>query len=349
MDLTILSQVYIIKYIPQFIIIETRIVSETRKITINKNTEAKLHFKNTLGISNDFASEASADEESIEISDHHGDHQEYFNDDEVIVLKKNIPAKKNTSPKEYICDVCGKVYATVTSIRLHMKRHDQNTWQKCDICGKSFPDGLKRHMRTHTEDKLYKCLKCPASYRQASGLHDHLEIHNTVIYKCTMCDETFTRRYALSNHKRKHKKILSTHCAKRNIKLLRKHEEVQDYICQWCETRPIFGTYTEYKSHVRMDHKKRFMCQFCSYRFISPSCLADHERIHTNERPFECIHCGNKFKTTAYLKKHIEHAHTNIKRFKCEICGKAFNASAKKSFHKKIYHKVRVETKVENN
>lgn len=79
-------------------------------------------------------------------------------DDTQVVEKVNtLPKRKRAlnSQSPAICDICGKQFKHRRMLQSHLKRHDPSKWDKCEICNKSFPDGLKRHMRTHSGSSVY--------------------------------------------------------------------------------------------------------------------------------------------------------------------------------------------------
>ncbi|NWT05909.1 ZN774 protein, partial [Mionectes macconnelli] len=51
--------------------------------------------------------------------------------------------------------------------------------------------------------------------------------------------------------------------------------------------------------------------------------LLQHERIHTEERPFRCTDCGMGFNRNSTLIRH-RRIHSGERPYKCGECGKSF-------------------------
>lgn len=63
---------------------------------------------------------------------------------------------------------------------------------------------------------------------------------------------------------------------------------------------------------TRANIPNRFKCELCEYSTKRRSHLMRHNRIHTNERPYECEFCDKRFSRKDHRDRHI---HTHMKMF----------------------------------
>lgn len=64
-------------------------------------------------------------------------------------------------------------------------------------------------------------------------------------------------------------------------------------------------------------------CGICGKSFKTNYKLKEHEKIHTDEKPFHCSTCNKVFRSRIGLMQH-EAAHTGEYAYTCEQCGKGF-------------------------
>ena len=85
------------------------------------------------------------------------------NSDNFYVALKFI---KLFAEKSFECQICYRKYSAKTSLKQHMRIHDDLKAHKCDVCLKVFPtkSQLKMHYRTHTGEKPFACQMCDKKF-----------------------------------------------------------------------------------------------------------------------------------------------------------------------------------------
>lgn len=77
----------------------------------------------------------------------------------------------------------------------------------------------------------------------------------------------------------------------------------------------------------------KWKCNWCGAAFGFPSHLRNHERKHTDERPFKCHVCERTFKQNNHFRHHLSSIHNVGSRFYCRVCHKGFHHEEKMKKH----------------
>lgn len=92
----------------------------------------------------------------------------------VMVRRENLHA----------CHVCGKTFATASSLGAHFVCHSGERPFTCERCKFSFSRlaDLKKHERIHTGEKPYNCTLCGRRFNRTENLRRHLrKVHHGVL------------------------------------------------------------------------------------------------------------------------------------------------------------------------
>lgn len=264
----------------------------------------------------------------------------------------NVPKRKRnptTSQTPAICDICGKTFGHRRMLQSHLKRHDPSKWDKCKICDKSFPDGLKRHMRTHSGERPFTCDQCGASYTQSFALKIHKASHDNSgdEYYCDICSngKAFYNRFKFKYHVRSHflEKTMRT-CEicgfkTNNLKshIITRHSTLRPFKCEVCHE--TFKFKAVYRTHLLIHSESTpYACDQCDKTFKAEYSLVRHKVVHSEQKNFICTICSKAFLLQRYLSKHMR-GHTGTrKRHACTECKKDYSNVTDRRRHMEREH-----------
>ncbi|KAL0853081.1 hypothetical protein ABMA27_012855 [Loxostege sticticalis] len=198
----------------------------------------------------------------------------------------------NVHYPNYICENCGKAFASKARLRGHMRTHEVGHFP-CRHCDAVFDRVTKRENHVSKEHKSgvrYACKRCNISLSSFYARQKHLaEVHNEELkrYKCKVCPQSYITPGHLSSHVR------------------RDHLNERNHKCDKCDL--AFYTKNALKMHmIKHDGERIHTCHICQKSYQRKKTLREHMRIHNNDKRFICPVCGRAFTQKCTLKGHLK-------------------------------------------
>ncbi|WAR05554.1 ZFP90-like protein [Mya arenaria] len=93
-------------------------------------------------------------------------------------------------------------------------------------------------------------------------------------------------------------------------------------------------------SHMIQHGERKWKCPHCDAAFFKRNYLENHVLKHTGEDPFrhQCDLCGEKFKESYILRRHVKNYHNQIRDFQCRICKRMFFRADSRDQHEQRHY-----------
>lgn len=231
------------------------------------------------------------------------------------------------------------------SNKVHIKGlfKDIERKETCPYCHNKFAR-VRLHIQLCPKVIGKLCKYCTRRFESDEELEEHIDtMHSEGQPACPICFCSFQTFNQRTNHMRKIHERGLTKCEICNIDFHSKyylikhnkkeHIAVVNRECPEC--KKVLKTEYTYERHMKAHtDEKLFQCKHCGKGFMQPRNMRIHEAKHTGpvERSFLCDMCGESFLGFTHLRVHqgkkhaIEVSKAYQKRsYICPVCGKGFS------------------------
>ena len=118
----------------------------------------------------------------------------------------NHKFKFHNLDKSFMCNLCGKMFLTETSLKTHLSTHENPLHFQCEVCNKEFhrKDKYENHVKIHTGIKPFGCQICSKYFITSTKLKEHERRHKgEKRFTCLLCHKKYSGSFDLRKHVKK--------------------------------------------------------------------------------------------------------------------------------------------------
>ncbi|XP_050079138.1 zinc finger protein 845-like [Anopheles maculipalpis] len=272
---------------------------------------------------------------------------EKANEDFCLPLSSINPKPRQSSKESFICELCGNLYASGTTLAVHRVKQHASARFQCDQCHRTFGFRcfLEKHIRTEHENERVSCKLCDKQFKYAQDLKVHMRHHDDPKpFKCDQCASAFRFPGALRSHRILHQNELPFKCDvcgngfrfENSLRVHKRlHSGVKQFRCDICARE--FATKAPMLRHMKVhENGKEMACSVCGMVYYKKVDLEIHQsKEHPNHESmagkvkpiYSCEQCGKEFTKKSNLKAH-SYTHEEVYRFTCKLCSQSFKQHA---------------------
>ncbi|XP_033963904.1 myc-associated zinc finger protein isoform X5 [Pseudochaenichthys georgianus] len=177
---------------------------------------------------------------------------------------------------------------------------------------------------------------CTTSYTCGADNMKPVSRPGRVPHICAICNKQFKNNYNL----RRHQSVHTGRPSNPNPNPVRKN-----HACETCG-KAFRDVYHLNRHRLSHSDEKPFSCHICQQRFKRKDRMSHHVRSHQGgvEKPYVCPHCGKAFSRPDHLNSHVRQVHSSERPFKCPVSQTCESSFATKD--RLRAHMIRHEEKV---
>uniref|UniRef100_A0A8C9SM65 Si:ch211-166g5.4 n=1 Tax=Scleropages formosus TaxID=113540 RepID=A0A8C9SM65_SCLFO len=110
-----------------------------------------------------------------------------------------------------------------------------------------------------------------------------------------------------------------------NVAMASQNPVRKNHACEACG-KAFRDVYHLNRHRLSHSDEKPYSCPICQQRFKRKDRMSYHVRSHQGgvEKPYVCPHCAKGFSRPDHLNSHVRQVHSTERPFKCETCESAF-------------------------